>query len=183
MRMNENCELTQQETIQWIMFLLECSDAKNHNAIVDRLSSASDDDLLAIRKTATTSKDSLRAALLSNRDIQSIVFACSLINKQNNVYSVTSILGIMDALKHRGIGLKNAEVHARASKRFYVIDDSSIDYEKAVYSNNTGLMLLVEEYPDRMEEIMDFRVKRQTNDTELIREYLTLDKPLGDGAL
>ena len=182
---DENCGLTSNEVIGWVMNLFQCSDSDDHDRIVSRLAVLSDDELKVIDSAALVSTDSLRIELASGSDMKDILLACSMVigNERHRNYSISTVIDVMDALRRNGIGLDFLEVHLRANKRCTFVDSVDMNYEQSVYSNNKALMSLIEEYPDRMEEAMTFRLKRKTNDADLIREYLTLDKPLSDGAL
>jgi hypothetical protein len=176
--------LTRDEKISWMMNAFACIITTEHYAVMERLTPLSHDDLDVLDRVASSGyADSLRDALLSDAKIEDIITASRLLRKYDRHHSVSSILMIIHALRELGLTLDKLEVHVRADIQHVFVSNSGMDFASSSYTRNPGMIALVDEYPERMIEITNFRLKRRTNDAELIREAISNTTPLAEGTL
>jgi len=181
---HDGIRLTREEKIAWMMNAFACILTTEHYAVMKRLTPLSHEDLDVLDRLASSgSHDDLRTALLSDASIEDIILACPFADKYNRHHTVMTILEIINALRIYNLTLKNLEVHIVASIRYVYVSHSGMRIEESHYATNPGMLALIDEYPERVIEITDFRVKRKTNDAALIREALTNAKPLSEGTL
>lgn len=176
--------LTRDEKISWMMNAFACIITTEHYAVMERLTPLSYDDLDVLDRVASSgSAEGLRNALLSKAKMEDIIAACRLLRKYDRHHGVESILLIIAAVRDLGLTLQNLEVHVRADIQHVFVSHSGMDIQRSDYTRNPGMIALIDEYPERMIEITNFRLKRKTNDAELIREALCNTTPLAEGTL
>ena len=181
----DGAALTRDELVLWLMNAFECEVTNDYYAVLERLHPLSLEDLSHLDKIASEGSSKahdLRDVLLSEADIQDILAACPLAFKYDRHTNVRSIVAIMEVMRSLGLGFSNLETHVVADMKYvYVLNGGS--QLRDDYVDNPEFIRLIEEYPDRMNEITEFRVKRRTSDAALIREALNITKPLADGTL
>lgn len=176
--------LTRDEKISWMMNTFACIITTEHYAVMERLTPLSHDDLDVLDRVASSGHhNGLRDSLLSEAKIEDIIAACRLLRKYDRHHGVESILVIIHALRSLGLTLDKLEVHVRADIQHVFVSHSGMDFERSNYARNPGMIALIDEYPERMIEITNFRLKRKTNDAELIREAMSNTTPLAEGTL
>lgn len=183
---DKGSSLTRDEKILWIMNALECNVREEYYAVLERLNTLDYGQLEVLDRISSSgpsNAESLREALLSQSEMKDILVACPLADKYDRHQNVMSVLEIVGKLRELGLTLENLDVHVRADIRCVFISHSGMTMRESAYVLNTGMVLLIDEFPDRMVEITDFRVKRKTNDAALMRESLSTAKPLSDGLL
>lgn len=184
---NDGSPLTRDEKILWIMNALECHAANDYYAVLERLHPLTYEELDIIDRSASegiAKAEKLRHVLLNKaHDMKDILFACPLAYKYDRHYNVDTMLELMDAIRKAGCGLHNINAHMEACNHHYHFISSEPMNDESYYKTNTGLINLVEEYPDRVKEIIALKMKRKSNNAGVIREMMNTTKPLADGAL
>lgn len=184
--MGKDCDaLTRDELVLWIMNAFECAVTNDYYAVLERLHPLSYEELHLLDKIASegpSKAHDLRDVLLSEAEMQDILMACPLAYRYERHTNVRSIVHLMEVMRSLGIGFSNLETHVVADLKYvYVLNGGN--QLRDDYVDNPDFIRLIEEYPDRMNDITEFRVKRRTSDAALIREALNIATPLADGTL
>lgn len=179
---SENVGLSRDHRIKWIVHMIQCS-GKEYDFIVARLNQLPYANLMrldAVASSGYSQGESLAKELLTEDDISLILTACDLSRKHDHHHGISDIKEIVSALKQQGYDYSNVEVHLNARSSY---SRATKPNNSTKYSENLDIVTLVEENPQRMQDIMDFITERKTDDPDLIRAYLSGAVPLSEGTL
>lgn len=181
---HDDVSLSRYEQVTFLMNTFACIITTEHYAVADRITPLSSDELDVLLRVASSGSavaGDLRDVLLSDTSMEDILLACPLAKEFERHVGVQRVLEVINALRAHNLTMENLRAHVVASIRYLYVNGMKID--ESYYTTNAGMLFLIDEYPERVAEITDFRINRRTNDAELIREALFNAKPLAEGTL